>query len=130
VEIAVLDPAGRSVFQRRYPPGTTGLTLPINYGDSQLAEVPLNAAPLRLWTLQARVMAPDERFRTARTSVQFWKQRYDPGMGGMMNYVMIVPAVLFLALAMIAAVALARHGRRLPVIVTGLVLLGCLALII
>ncbi|MGQ0540004.1 MAG: hypothetical protein ACT4R6_13740, partial [Gemmatimonadaceae bacterium] len=41
VEIAVLDPAGRSVFQRRYPPGTTGLTLPINYGDSQLAEVPL-----------------------------------------------------------------------------------------
>lgn len=118
LEVAVLDPGGRPVFERVFPGGATGHVLPINYGDSRLVEVPVDDWPLRRWTLKARVLAPDERFKTARSSVKFWKQRYDPGMGGMMNYVMIVPAGVFMLLAFFAALSLFRHGRRAPIVVT------------
>lgn len=118
IEVAVIDPAGHPVFARVFPPGSTDHVLPMNYGDSRLAEVPLNDWPVRQWTLKARVLTPDERFRTARTQVKFWKQRYDPGMGGMMNYLMIVPAGVLMVLAFATALSLFRSGRRIPMVAT------------
>jgi hypothetical protein len=118
LEVAVLTPNGSAAFQQQYAPGATGLVLPINYGDAQLAELALSDWPLRRWTLQARVLTPDERFKTATTSVKLYKQRYDPGMGGMMNYVMIFPAGLFLVVASFTALWLAKRGSRAPLVVT------------
>jgi hypothetical protein len=127
LEVALRAPNGRAVFQRTYPPNSTGLVLPINYGDSELAELDLDDSPLRRWTLQARVLSPDERFRTAQTTLKFWKQRYDPGMGGMMNYVMIFPAGFFLLLAGMSAATLARDRRFVPLGLTLAVVLVLVA---
>jgi hypothetical protein len=118
LEVAVLTPNGLAAFRRQYAPGATGLLLPINYGDAELAELLLSDSPLQRWTLQARVLTPDERFKTAITSLKLYKQRYDPGMGGMINYVMIVPAGLFLVIAFLTALALAKRGSRAPLVIT------------
>ena len=118
LEIAILRPDGSAAFQQKYAPAATGLVLPINYNDAQLAELPLNDWPLRRWTLQARVLTPDARFRTAMTSIKLYKQRYDPGMGGMMNYVMIFPAGVFLTVAFLIALSLAKRGPRAPLVIT------------
>ncbi len=120
LEVAVLSPSGKPRFQRMYPARSTGLVLPINYGDSHLADVSLRDWPVRRYTLAARVLAPDERFKTAQSALKLYKQRYDPGMGGMMNYVMIFPAAVFMLLAVVAAMSLARAGRRVPIVITGL----------
>jgi hypothetical protein len=118
LEVAVLTPNGSAAFQQQYAPDTTGLVLPINYGDAQLADLSFSDWPFRRWTLQARVLTPDERFKMATTSVKLYKQRYDPGMGGMMNYVMIFPAGLFLVVASFTALSLAKRGSRVPLVVT------------
>lgn len=118
LEVALSSPGGRRVFRRTYERGSTGLMLPINYGDSRLADIALRDWPLRRWTLAARVLAPDDHFKTAQSALKLYKQRYDPGMGGMLNYVMILPAVVLMVLALAAAIALARRGRRLPILLT------------
>jgi hypothetical protein len=118
LEVAVLTPSGKPVFQRVYAARSTGHVLPINYGDSQLADVSLRDWPVRRYTLAARVLAPDEHFKTAQSALKLYKQRYDPGMGGMMNYVMIFPAAVFMFLAIVAAVSLARAGKRVPIVIT------------
>lgn len=118
LEVAVLNPRGEHAFAQQFPPGSTGLLLPINYSDAQLAELPLDGFALGHWLLRARVLGPDPRFKTATTTIKLHKQRYDPGMGGMMNYVMIFPAVLFTVLAFFAAVPLARQGSRAPIVLT------------
>ena len=118
LEVAILTPNGSAAFQQKYTPAATGLILPINYSDAQLAQLPLSDWPLRRWTLQARVLTPDPRFKTATTSIKLYKQRYDPGMGGMMNYVMIFPAGVFLIVAFLIALSLAKRGPRAPLVIT------------
>ena len=39
-------------------------------------------------------------------------------MGGMMNYVMIFPAGLFLVVAFFTALVLAKRGSRAPLVIT------------
>jgi hypothetical protein len=51
-------------------------------------------------TLSARVIEADPRFAGVRTNVHLRRRQYDPGMGGMMNYVMLVPGILFLVIAL------------------------------
>jgi len=129
LEVVVSSPSGKPVFQRTYAPRSTGLVLPINYGDSHLADVSLRDWPVRRYTLAARVLAPDEHFKTAQSALKLYKQRSDPGMGGLMNYVMILPAAVFMGLAVIAAVSLARAGKRVPIVLTSVVSAVLLAFI-
>lgn len=117
-EISITNSSGMRFFHRLYAPGSTGHVLPSNYGDRKLGSFELDDLPLRNWTLAARVVEPDPRFKTARTEIKFWKERYDPGMGGLMNYVMAIPALLFLVLSFLASLALASRGFRTPVVVT------------
>ncbi|HEX2256503.1 MAG TPA: hypothetical protein VHG92_07355 [Afifellaceae bacterium] len=50
-------------------------------------------------------------------------------MGGLLNYVMMMPAAVFLGLALVIAVPLARDGIRAPLICTAAVItLGVLML--
>lgn len=117
-EVSIADPDGARFFHRVYASGSTGHLLPSNYGDSKLGSFKLDDWPFRSWVLRARVLKPDPRFKTARTQIKFWKDRYDPGMGGLMNYVMIIPALVFLVLSLVVSFALAANGIRTPIFVT------------
>ena len=58
LEVVVLTPRGEKTFAQQFPPGSTGLLLPINYSDAQLAELTLDGSPLGHWLLRARVLTP------------------------------------------------------------------------
>lgn len=129
-EVSIADPDGAPFFHRVYAAGSTGHVLPSNYGDSRLGSFKLDDWPVRSWTLRARVLKADARFNTARTQIKFWKDRHDPGMGGMMNYVMFIPALVFLVLAFPVSLALEAKGFRTPIVVTlacGIALLAVFA---
>ena len=117
-EAAIIAPDGKVFLQQVYSAGSVNHTLPSNYGDSRLGALELNDRPFRQWTLKARVLKPDSRFKSAYTEVKFWKNRYDPGMGGLINYAMIIPAGIFLALAFFASLLLAAKGSRAPEFIT------------
>ena len=117
-EVAIIAPDGKVFLRQVYSAGSVNHTLPSNYGDSRLGTLELNGRPFRQWTLKARVLKPDPRFKTAYTEVKFWKNRYDPGMGGLINYVMIIPAGILLVLAFFTSLSLAAKGPRAPVFIT------------
>jgi hypothetical protein len=129
LDVVVLDPDGRPVLQKSYPAGATGHRVPNNYGDVALETLTLDGWPLRSWQLRVRVASADPNFVTGQTHIALRKQRYDPGMGGLMNYAMIVPGVIFLVIAFVLTVPLARAGVRLPLIVTATAALAMLVVV-
>lgn len=118
-QVEIADPDGHVVLQRTFPPGSTGLELPYDYGDVGLAALELDGSPLRSWTLRVNILESDPDFKSAQTHLKLYKQRYDPGMGGLMNYAMMVPGGVLLLVALALAIALARGGSRVPLLVTG-----------
>jgi hypothetical protein len=128
-EVAIESPDAR-VFSQVYRAGSTAHVIANNYAITQLATLELDDSPMRRWTLRARVLQADAAYRGVRSDLKFWKDRYEPGMGGLMNYVMIIPAAVFLLFAFGFAAALARKGSSAAIwttSVTGalfLVLLG------
>jgi hypothetical protein len=129
LDVEILDPDGRPMLQKSYPAGATGHRVPSNYGDAALEALTLDAWPLRSWQLRVRVAMADPNFVTGRTEIALRKHRYDPDMGGMMNYVMIVPGAIFLVIAFLLTLPLARTGVRLPLIVTGIAVVAALVLV-
>lgn len=126
-EVAIDDPDGKVFFQELYAAGSTDHSLPNNYGDSLLRTFEIDDSPWRQWTLKARVLKPDPRFRTAHTELKLWKERYDPGMGGLINYVMIIPAGIFLLIAFVTAAALAAGGPKTPLVLSVMLAVPLLA---
>lgn len=117
-EVAVVNGRGDTVFRREYAPGASGHLLPYNYGDTHLATLVLSDVPVRAWSLAARVTAPDARFAPATSELKLWKEQSDPGLGGVVNYLMLIPAGLFLLVGLAAALPLAAQARRLPLIIS------------
>jgi hypothetical protein len=131
IEALVEAPGGKVVLQRIYAGDAAAPALPLNYGDRRLGAATLDHWPLRQWMLRARVLKGDPSFGTARSQIKFWKDRPELGMGGMMNYVMILPAGIFLLLALAIALWLAGKKSVVPVWLTagsGAVLLSLLLL--
>lgn len=97
---------------------------------TRLAQVTLRDLPLRPWRIEARTTAAAPAFAAdpdLSTRLLLRPDRPEVGMGGLINYAMIVPAVLFLCLAMVLGLALTRWtGRRWPAWVSGI----CLALLV
>lgn len=118
-QVEIADPDGRLVLERTFPPGSTGLAIPDNYADVGLATLELDGSPLRSWTLRVTVVNPDPGFKSGSTHVKLYRQRDDPGMGGLMNYAMLVPGSVLLLVALALAIALARGGSRVPLLLTG-----------
>lgn len=90
---------------------------------SQLGDVTLRDLPLRTWRLEARTAAADPTFASGDLTSRLLLRpdRAEVGMGGLLNYVLIVPAVLFLALSIVPALLLVRRtGRRWPAWVSAL----------
>jgi hypothetical protein len=130
MQVRIKDPDGRLVFEKLYEAGMTSHRVPNNYGDSQLALISLNAWPLRSWRLEVRVTEGDPAFTTTQTDIRLRKQRDDPGMGGLMNYAMIVPGTIFLLLAFFLSLPLLQSGNRWPLITTATMSIAFIALIV
>jgi hypothetical protein len=130
MQIRIKDPDGKLVSEKSYEAGMTNHRVPNNYGDSQLALISLSDWPLRSWRLEVRVTDGDPNFTTTQTEIRLRKQRYDPGMGGLMNYVMIVPGAIFLLLAFFLSFPLLQSGSRWPLITTATMSIAFLALIV
>ncbi len=81
------------------------------------------------WTLKARVLDADPKFSTAFTDIKLWKVRPDPGMGGLINYVMIIPAGIFMLVAFVASLVLAKQGARSALMVTLIGGVACFVLL-
>lgn len=127
-EVSIEGPHGR-IFERAYAPLATGHTLPFNYTDTELGHVELKGAGFNTWALRARVLAPDPRYVGVRSELKLWSDRADPGMGGLINYVMILPAAFFMLLAAAFAVALAGRKIYAPLWLTAAVALPLLVLV-
>ena len=126
-EVLISNPHGKTVLQKTYGPDSIEHRVPDNYADTLLETLELNDWPLRSWRLQLRVINADPNFKTSRTELRLRKQRYDPGMGGLANYVMIVPAAVLLLVSFILALFLARAGTSIPLYITAA---GSLAFIV
>lgn len=124
LQVQVADPSGRLVMDRLYGPATLEYRVPSNYGDRTLDLLSLSGWPLRPWELRARIFDGDDDFRMVHSELKLWKERYDPGMGGMINYVMIIPAGVLLLMALLVSLPLFRAGVRTPLVSTA----GLLAL--
>lgn len=129
-EVAVVNGRGDTVFRRMYPPGASGHLLPYNYGDTRLATLALSDVPVRAWTMAARVTAPDARFAPATSEVKLWKEQADPGLGGVVNYLMVIPAGLFTLVAIGAAIPLAAQKSPLPLAISLVGMTLCLGWVI
>ena len=117
-EIRVAGPDGKPVLYRTYASGATGHQIPSNYGDVKLATLELDGSPLRSWTLRLEVLKPDPMFRTAQTHLKLYKRQYNSGMGGLVNYAIMIPGAVLLLLALAVSVPLFRGGSRLPLLLT------------
>lgn len=118
IEVAVLRPDGSEEFRRIYEPGTLEHAVPDNYGDTQLAKLTLEGWGVRRWHLRARVTEPDPDFEGVFTEVKLWVDRPVAGMGGLIFYVFIFPAALFVLLGFIFAAVLFTRGVRWPLFIS------------
>jgi hypothetical protein len=131
MQVRVKDPHERVVFERTYNAGVINHRVPNNYSDNQLASMVLDDWPLRQWRLEVRVTEGDPNFvTTGKTEVRLRKQRYDPGMGGLMNYAMMLPGGVLLLIALFISVFLARGGSRWPLVATATSCIAFLVLLI
>lgn len=99
VEITLIDGSGDSLINR-YFDGSSVHARPSNMSWTPLDSVSVGRSFFRRMTLSARVIEPDPQFAGVRTNVHLRRRQYDPGMGGMLNYVMLVPGILFLVIAL------------------------------
>jgi hypothetical protein len=124
VEVLVRGPTGAMFFEQRFSAVTIDHTMPYNYGDAKFAEMRLAPARIRRWTVAVRVTRADPQFAGVRSELKLWRDRVDPGMGGLIAYVLIIPAIMLLSFAMLLSFVLARRGRTAPVVVSSTVALA------
>jgi hypothetical protein len=117
-EIEVVRPDGRAILRETYSPGATGHRVPLNYGDVKLAALQLEGSPLRQWVLRVSVHEPDPAFKTTQTHVKLHRTQYEPGMGGLMIYAIMIPGGILMLGALALSISLATGGSRLPLLIT------------
>lgn len=99
VEIRLTDGSGEHVIKRSFD-RSSAHARPSNMTWTALDSVSIGRSLLERMTLSARVIEPDPQFAGVTTNVHLRRRQYDPGMGGMVNYIMLLPAVLFLVIAL------------------------------
>lgn len=125
--VRILGADDQPVLDRLYRGETLNHKVPQGYGDVRLALLNVKGKPWRPGTLQVSVREPDPAFRTTRSEIKLWKERPNAGMGGLANYVMMVPGGIMLILSLVLASVLAARGRKWPLIATILLLLAIVA---
>jgi hypothetical protein len=117
IEVKITAPDDRPILNQIYDAAIRH-GVPSNYTDSRLAGLDLEDWPHKTWTLHARVLTADDDFQTTRSELKLRKQGEELGMGGLMNYAMMFPAGIAWLIALMSALALAKTGRRWPLLVT------------
>lgn len=125
--VRILGADEQPVLDRLYRGETLDHTVPRGYGDVRLATLNIKGKPWRPGTLQVRVTEPDPAFRTTRSEVRLWKEQPELGMGGLVNYAMMVPGGIMLVLSFLFASMLASRGHKWPLIATAMLVLAIVA---
>lgn len=135
LEVRVLRPDGRPRLERRYTSqafeaGPEGGPPTGAMSWTRLESLRIDGWPVRSWTLEARVVRGDPALAAARdmsSRLLLRRDRPDRGMGGLLTYVMAIPAGAFLLLSLGLALANARRaGSLAPVWISGALLLALL----
>ena len=120
VEAQIRGPKGRLLLSGGWDE-SVGHRMPDNFEWTLLREVRIDGGPLDRVTLEARVTEADPAFGSTNrrfSELVLRPVRTDVGMGGLINYVMLFPAALFLLLGLGAGLWLAgRGGTRVPALV-------------
>ena len=112
VDIIVHDPAGREHFAGGVGGEGAILFKTVNSGWAEVGELKIPAAWFKPWVLRARVTAGDENFHGLDASVILRKVRPEIGMGGLIFYVLVFPAVALVLLSIFLAIALFTRSFR------------------
>jgi hypothetical protein len=124
LQVVIRRPSGDTFFDHRFNPATIDHTMPYNYGDTKFAGMALEAARVRPWTVAVRVTRADPQFAGVGSELKLWRDRTDPGMGGLIAYVLIIPAMILLLLAVVLSFVLARRGRLAPFVLSSAIALA------
>jgi hypothetical protein len=118
VEITLDDGSEDDVIEWSFD-GSNAHARPSNMTWTLLDSVRVDRSFINRSTLSARVIESDSSFAGVRTNVHLRRRQYDPGMGGMVNYIMLAPGILFLVIALgIGANVSGRGWGRGPARVT------------
>lgn len=128
LEVVVRSPDGAVALQQAFD-GTRADFRLSQYTDVRLATVVLHGSPWRRWSLETRVTRPDQRFEGVITQIKLWEY-VDVGMGGLLNYVLVIPAGVLMLAALGMAIRLAMRGRTVPLFCTVPAVLALFALFV
>ena len=122
------DPSGLEKFVGSVGADGVNLAKTVNSGWAQVGDLNIPAAWFKPWILRARVAAADENFNGMTAQVILRKVRPELGMGGMIFYVLVFPAVALVILSLFLSIVLLTHGYRWPAAATFIVSLPLLFL--
>lgn len=129
-EIRITGNSGRALFSRLYRGEAFDYRVPDGYADLELETLRIKGRPWQPGELQVRVREPDPAFATTRSEIKLWRDRPAVGMGGLINYAVMLPGALLTLVALVLAALLAARGQRWPLALTLVVLLALLALFV
>lgn len=110
LDVVLTDAAGREIVRRIVDSASAPHMRPNNMSWTPLDSIHLDRDVTGKMTLSARVLDPDPQFAGVRTRLHLRMRQYDPGMGGLVNYVALAPGILFLAIATGSAISIAGRG--------------------
>ena len=117
-QVRILGPGGNVLLDHIYYGEYLDHVVPRGYGDTRLETLEIRGKPWNPGTLQVRVREPDPAFRTTRSELKLWRVRPDDGMGGLLNYAMMMPGAVLMLLALVFAGLLAARKAIWPLITT------------
>lgn len=130
LEISLAAPGGRELV-RRVVDSSSAHARPNNMSWTPIDSLGLERQLRSKSRLTARVIRPDSQFRGVVTRVHLRRRQYDPGMGGLANYVMLFPGILFIAVSFATSLAISqRHegGKPLWITIATTAILGAIGL--
>lgn len=113
IDVRVLDPGHNPRLEESFDGGRLEHVAGGGMTWTRLGEIRLEGPALRPWRLEARVAEGDPAFEAGpglRSHLLLRKDRPDVGMGGLINYVMVIPAGFLLLLSLGFALGLRRRG--------------------
>ena len=111
--------ADGSVLSHRIVDNSSTHMRPNNMSWTVLDSVRLERSLGQKSRLTARVIQPDPQFAGVKTTVHLRLRQYDPGMGGLANYVILFPGIVFMAVSFAIALSIFhRDGGTKPMWVT------------
>ncbi len=109
LEVTLADADGREVA-KLIVDSASGHTRPENMSWTPLDSIRLERSMAGQMTLSARLIESDPQFAGVRTRLHLRLRQYDPGMGGLVNYVALAPGILFTVIALATSISISQRG--------------------